>query len=678
MSGRCRWNVLSVMIAFVTSSGPLEMSKGANVALRDLDAELGSVTVVLETAGTDGESFDADVSILLLGSDGRVRTNDDMVFYNQRVALDGAIRLRDKVRVEIDGSDVVLDTVTVDLADVPDEVERIVLLASLDHALELAFGAASRVRMRVQRSSDAEDLVAFTVSDATDETALLFGEFYRRDGQWRIRAIGQGYDGGLAHVATEFGVDFDSSPETSSGEPGKETVGRVGAGEEYAQIVAEPTGLSVRRPARAPKMPSAWDRTIPAPDGEDWKPARLFPVSGIGGPDEQEQRATSALLAVATMVKEFGRSLVAAMRGPAGNIETFTEVRFGQDENTVRPDGVLRSTWGQRSWTALIEVKTAGKLASQQIENYVEVARTKGFDAVIMITNELTVTSDDYPIEIDRRKLRKVALRHIGWDEVRNVAIQCLDHGGVADPTQKRVLAEFLRYMEHPRSGTHGFTDMGLHWVKVRESVRAKTLRSGDRGALEVISHFDQLVRHIGLGLSGLLGCDIQTTQPSAADSATRCQQFADSGVLYGSMRVPGAVDAMIVGMDIRADRVSCSVSLPAPREGRPTTRVNWLLRQLEAAHDSLRVEALLAGVRAVSTAKDLKTVRADPSSILPQDGREVRAFRLTLDIQMSTKREIGRASVVGSVEAVVYRFYAEVLQHLQRWNASRPPKLSS
>jgi stress response protein SCP2 len=668
----------------ITDPVPRELSKGANVALRELGTGLGSITLVLETGhfGSGDVAVDADVSVLLLGPDGKVRSNDDMVFYNQRIALDGAIRLRDKIRSEADGESVVLDTVSINLDEVPDEVARLVLVASLDPSLEFSFGEARYLRMRVQRSADGVDLVGYSLTDLSEETALLIGEFYRRDEAWRLRAIGQGYRGGLAQLATDFGVDIESTTDPDPVEPEQppleEPAGETHGEEVASSLAAAPVRLSVRRPVRPPKMPAAWNRSIPAADDDDWKPARLFSVAGIRGQEEQEQRATAALLSVAAIVKEFGRSLVTAMGGPSGALEAFTEVRFGQDERIVRPDGVLCSRWGQRTWTALIEVKTAGEINTAQIDNYVEVARSRGYDAVIMISNELTLSADDYPIDIDRRKLRKVALRHLGWDEIRNLANLCLNHRGVADPTQRRILDEFLRYLDHPRSGTHGFIDMGQHWVKVRDGAKDRTLRPSDRGASEVINRFDQLLRHIGLGLSSLLGVDVQACQLVGMDTTARCRQLADSGVLFGSLRVPGAVDAATVGIDLGRERVSCSVQLPAPREGRPGTRVNWLMKQLEDAHDGLRVEALLAGARGQSTAETLKTLRVNPQAILPKDGRDIRAFRLTLDAQLGSKRDAGDRSAIASTEAVVHRFYAEVLQHLQRWTVARPPRLSS
>src|SRR4051812_40951305 len=91
---------------------------------------------------------------------------------------------------------------------------------------------------------------------------------------------------------------------------------------------------------------------------ESWHEARLIPTSGINGAEEQERRATSALLAVVTAVREFGRGLTQPLGAPAGNIEAFIEVPFVLGEKKCFPDGLIRVTRGQRTWTALVEVKT--------------------------------------------------------------------------------------------------------------------------------------------------------------------------------------------------------------------------------------------------------------------------------------------------------------------------------
>lgn len=684
----------------ITQEGALQLRKGANIGLRDLDAELGSVTVVLETRGAGGHAVDADVSVLLLGSDGRVRSSDDLVFYNQPVALGGAVHLRDKIRPDCVEADLAsIDVMTLELDDVPDDVHRVVVAASLDPSTGQTFGDAASIVMRLQRSSDARELIEYRIDDATDETALLFGEIYRRDGAWRVRAVGQGYRGGLAALVSDHGVEVASEsdegdsthpePETAAahgtagpaddggeaavhGEAGQATDEIVAVAEEAAEeAAAAARPVSVRRPMRAPRLPADWDATIPTEDGTDWQPARLFPVAGIGGGEEQERRATSAFLAVLTIVREFGRSITALCGAPGGAIAAFVEVPFGHDEDAVRPDGAIRIRWGSREWTALVEVKTGDNLLKvEQVDRYVDVARSKGYDAVITISNELTGASGDHPLGIDRRKLRKVALVHLSWDQIRAEAITLARHGGVADTTQHRVLDEFVRYMAHPRSGLHGMTDMGNNWVRVRDGVKARTARSNDKTITDISGRFDQLVEHIGHELSGLLGVRVQALVPrNAPDNASRCQQLADSGVLFGCLRVPGAVNPIIVNADLRADRVAGSITIDAPREGRPLTRVNWLLRQLpDHAPEGLHVEAMLAGGRGASTAQLLGKLRTDPATLLPADGRDIRAFTISYGLPMGPKRSAASGSLIHSVRAVTTSLYADVVQHLRPW----------
>lgn len=669
---------------------PRHLTKGANVSLADLGAGLGALTVLLDSRGHDGAQVDADVSVLLLGADGRVRSSEDLVFYNQPIALDGAVHLRDKVR-PTGGSDEdgwSSDVVTLELDDVPEEIERIVVSASLDPSAGFSFGDVAAIRMRLQRTSDATDLVVFDIDDASDELALLFGEIYRRNGLWKVRAVGQGYADGLGSLVAAHGIEVDdpvsADPDdgavvTPSIEPTpQQVIGSVAesaADEEVglaSDIPPSRRPVSVRRPTRAPRLPADWDTSIPASDGNDWQVARLFPVAGIGTGEEQERRATSALLAVMSMVREFGGALVSRCGGPRGSIATFVEVPFGQDEEAYRPDGVIQVSRGQRTWTALVEVKTStGRLAAEQIDRYVEIARNRGYDAVVTISNELAGGDADHPVSIDRRKLRKVGLYHLSWDQIRAEAILAARHRGIADVTQGRVLQEFIRYMEHQRSGMGGLGDMGPSWVKVRDEVKAKTARAADKSIGDVSARFDELVQHLAHHLTGLLGVEVQALSPrDAPDHASRRQQLADSGLLFGRLKVPGAVDHIVISADLRSDKATASIHVAAPRgETRAQTRVGWLLRQIpEAAKDSLRIEAQLAGSRGASTAALLGKARQDPSCLVPQDQREIRSFVISLDLPLGPKRAAGTGTLIGSVKSVTTMFYADVVQHLRPW----------
>jgi len=143
---------------------------------------------------------------------------------------------------------------------------------------------------------------------------------------------------------------------------------------------------------------------------ETWLSARLIPTSGINGAAEQERRATSALLAVMSSVREFGRALTQPLGAPAGPLQTFIEVPFKLGDKQCFPDGLLRVVRGQRQWTALVEVKTAGNvLQAEQLERYLDVARENDFDALITISNEIPPVAGQHPTAVDKRKVRKVA-----------------------------------------------------------------------------------------------------------------------------------------------------------------------------------------------------------------------------------------------------------------------------
>jgi stress response protein SCP2 len=705
-----------MLAAMVTAAAPVCLSKGGNIGLADLGAGLDSVTVMMDIGTIGGRLVEVDVSAFPLDGSGIVRSDADLVFYNQPSAFAGAIQLHDRASSsgQDGGEPVSQEAVTIRLDELPETVARIVLCASVDPAWGVTFGAAESLRMVVSRSGGGEELLVFPITDASSESALLFGEFYRRAGNWRLRAVGQGYEYGLAAVVTAFGVDVAAEDETepSLEEPtetrehvagpvsSEETAGVAvrteasAAGMEQLRVANHaspvagtepdaaddadadedtttpevPSRVSVRRATHPPAMPAGWEQGGAASEDSDWQVARLFPTAGIGSGTEQERRATSSLLAVMSTVREFGRTLVKRCGGPAGKIEAFLEVPFGQGEQAYRPDGLIRATRGSRVWTALVEVKTAhDTLNRSQIEAYLDIAHKKEFDAVITISNQLTGAGDDHPVSIDRKKLKKVALYHLPWDEIRTEAKLLTDHHGVTEATQRHVLTEFVRYLDHPRSGLDGFTDMGQHWVKVREAVKTKTLRPTDRGGSDVSAHFDQLVAYLGLHLSSLLGTRARPVVPrESADSVTRCQQLADSGVLFGSLRIPGAVNPLVIQADLRAERVSCSIRIDAPREGRTQTKINWLLRQLSTARDAVRVEALVSGRRGETTAGLLGALRKAPEHLLPRDDRDIRAFTLDLDIPMGSKRGTGKGSLIGTIVTVTDTFYAEVAQHLR------------
>lgn len=153
-----------------------------------------------------------------------------------------------------------------------------------------------------------------------------------------------------------------------------------------------------------------------------------------------------------------------------------------------------------------VEAKTGrNDLQAEQLENYLEVAKRAGFQALLTISNETPPAAGLHPTKVDRRKLRQVQLHHMAWSEVLSLAVLEKEHRGVADPDQAYILGELIRYLEHPRSGALEFEDMGASWVSVRNAVSDGTLRANNGAAAEVAGRFDALLRYAALQLSTVL-----------------------------------------------------------------------------------------------------------------------------------------------------------------------------
>ncbi|HEX2040089.1 MAG TPA: hypothetical protein VHF47_10205 [Acidimicrobiales bacterium] len=415
---------------------------------------------------------------------------------------------------------------------------------------------------------------------------------------------------------------------------------------------------------------------------ESWHAARLIPISGINGALEQERRAVSALLAVMTAVREFGRALLGPLGAPASPIESFIEVPFELDGRRHFPDGLLRARRGSKTWVALVEVKTGhNRLEQEQIESYLDIGRQHGYQAVLTISNEIPALPGTHPTPVDRRKTRSVALHHLSWTQVLTEAVMQKTHRGVADPDQAWVLGELIRYLEHKNSGAMAFEDMGDNWVSVREAAAHGTIRPGDKAALEVAGRWDQLIQFACLHLGKQLGVEVQPalSRRELDDSTIRpnalVQSLVSRGTLDGGLRIPGAVGPVTLCADVRAGRLTVSVDVAAPQEGRPRTRVNWLLRQLAYAPDDLRVDCFTAYARGASTSELLRGVRQNPDALIVDAKREIKHFRLALSAPMGTKRGQGRGGFVASVLSLLDRFYEDVVQAIKPWTAP-PPKL--
>ena len=416
---------------------------------------------------------------------------------------------------------------------------------------------------------------------------------------------------------------------------------------------------------------------------DGWHPARLIPTVGIRGQEEQERRATSCLLAVMHAVPEFGHALLKELGAPRSSvIETFAEVRLkDRDGKTVIPDGAVVCERAGRRWTALVEVKTAkAPLKAEQVNAYLDIARDNGFDGVLTISNQITASSNDSPVAVDGRKLKRTSLWHFSWWRIITEAIVQSRYRGVSDPDQAWLLGELIAYFDSEASGTGGFQDMGDRWVPVRKAAHDGTLRAGDSDAQMVAERWEEFAQYLCLGLSQDLGRSVGLPHPRKQTRVARLEglakMLATEGRLEATLRVPDAVGDICVCCDLRARQTLTSVTIKAPGEGRAKARINWLLRQLREAPDDLRIEATYPNARETTGAL-LGQVREDVNCLLyPADlKREPRNFTVTLSRPMGTKRGKTEGSFVRETRIQTFSFYRELIQNLKAWQA-RAPKL--
>ena len=187
----------------------ISLSKGGNVSLSKESPGLDEIMIGLgwDVRATDGQDFDLDASAFVLKADGKVRADTDFCFYNNKDIQGAVIHQGDNRTGEGEGDD---ETITVELDKVPADVEKIAVCVTIHdaEARRQNFGMVSRAYVRCVDAITNAEVARYDLSeDASVEAAMVFGEIYRHNGEWKFKAMGQGFQGGLGPMAKNFGVN---------------------------------------------------------------------------------------------------------------------------------------------------------------------------------------------------------------------------------------------------------------------------------------------------------------------------------------------------------------------------------------------------------------------------------------------------------------------------------------
>ena len=412
--------------------------------------------------------------------------------------------------------------------------------------------------------------------------------------------------------------------------------------------------------------------------------ARLFPVLAD---TSKEGRTLSILLSCLCYVDEFGKALLSSVGqrvGSRASLRAFTEVVFkGEKESRqFRPDGLILLTVGSRTWSAVVEAKVGiSELKSEQIENYLELARNNNIDAVITVSNQFAAQDSHYPVPVNPAAMRKTSLYHWPWMYVLTQANLLISNDEIIDRDQRIILNEFVRFLTHDSAGVRGFDQMPAAWTDLVSYVQAGSLPVANSSPTrEVISAWHQEVRDLSLILSRKTAAHVKPrlSRAHAADHVARMKaeaaNFADTACLSATFDVPDAAAPLEVCADFRTQSITVSMRLRAPDDRKSTkARTSWLLRQIPDLDSLDYYLRLFWPGRSPATQHQIKRLRDETAlAEVERVGQVASSFEVML-VRKLGKRFGQRKNFVTDLEVIIPEFYQDVGQRLKAYQPPAP-----
>ena len=423
---------------------------------------------------------------------------------------------------------------------------------------------------------------------------------------------------------------------------------------------------------------------MPNLDTSKFQSARLIPVTGIKGALDQERRAASALLAVMQGVPEIAVSLLKDHGAFSGLVQTFIEPEFKVANKKIRPDGLIQITKGKKVWRALVEFKTGkSELELGQINQYLDIAKQEGIDALITVSNQVLDATLSHPTKgVDSRRLRGTKLVHLSWLKIITECIILSEHTGVEDSERDWILKELIRFLQSDASGASEFNDMGPNWSAVRDNIKNSVTKRPDEAVLDVVTKFQNLVRYCAMNLAAKSGVNATEVISSSAKIDGKKYQLNEATKLIaeksikGSIRIPGAAAELNIVADLAAGVTHCYFNISAPAEGRNKAKINWLLRQYKNVPKGATLSVWYKRGRTFETAVDLVALKSGDIEIQLDNSKEIATFRIDVVRPSGTKRGRGQGAFIDSIINQVEYTYEQALQPIKVW-VPAAPKLS-
>lgn len=413
--------------------------------------------------------------------------------------------------------------------------------------------------------------------------------------------------------------------------------------------------------------------------------ARLIPVVADS---KKEERATSSLLASFMVVPAFASEVLSDLGAPMGKrsvIECYTEVCFKSEDKAKlsRPDGLIIVSSGSKTWSALVESKIGNfELRKDQVEEYLDLAKAHGIDAVITISNQYAITSRHHPIAIAKQKLKGVEVFHYSWLSLIAKAVLITDNKKIEDPEQAYILSELIRFYNHDSSGVTQFTRMDSCWKDVCTSVMQKAALSKSSAEVQAaVGSWQQLLKYLALDLSMKIGQPVSVflsrskVQDQELGFQEDCAQLVSDHCLTAEFDIPNAASRIVLHVDIVRRTLNLSMRLDAPKDkSRATASINWFTRQLKGKPNTidLVIRAHWPRRRPTTTAA-LVDILEKPEKLVPEGVSEIpSSIEVTRVVDLMARFK-GAQTFVEDATKNFSGFYHDVGQHLVAWVAKAP-----
>jgi hypothetical protein len=413
-------------------------------------------------------------------------------------------------------------------------------------------------------------------------------------------------------------------------------------------------------------------------------PARLFPILPES---KREEKATSMLLSVFTMVPDFASAVLEEVGAPIGKrakISCFTEVSFKGMKPNSRPDGLIVVESSKGTWAALVESKIGSSdVTEDQLTDYIDISKAQGFDAVITISNQFVGDPSHHPLALSKSKRKGIGLFHFSWLAITSKALLLIDSKSVTDAEQSFVMRELVRYMQSNKTGMSHALSMSKEWKWLCNEVHQGHLMPKSSPELAgAVADWFQLLRFLSIKLSLAVGepCSTHLPKKHLIDANARIQDavcaFSKAQSFSGEIKILNAASRLTLSASLVRKTMDLSVRLETPKDVKQQrTAINFVLSQLKGcAAEDVMVVVNWPGRTPVTKLPLHKALDDDERKALLMP--ELKCLPVSVDLvrvidvgaRVKTPRYLPETA-----EAEIKRFYEEIVQRLQKWVPKAP-----